>query len=216
MAQPTEEQIAQLFAVHNSPERRQTLLARQYGFDSTRTWVDDNGYRLSDRVWRSRLAVRRQIDQILRDAIANGTDALEITDILEQFLDPEFAPVRNAAGKLIRNQAKGIVTEWPGRSGFGSFAARRLARTEITRALGMSTIETARRTPFATGIIWRVSGRHPKPDECDDNADRSPFKVNEVPRYPAHPQCLCTISIDTEPDTDKIVESLRQQYGLDQ
>src|SRR5690349_21090760 len=167
MALPTPEQIQQLFDIHNSPERRRELLMRSYGFDSTSTWRDSRGYVLSDRIWRARRAVRDQIDAVLRDAIARGTDALEVADILEQYLNPELAPVRNALGRLIRNQKPVIVTRSPGRGGMGSFSARRLARTEITRAHGMATIETAKRTPFATGIRWRTSGSHPRSDECD-------------------------------------------------
>jgi hypothetical protein len=34
---PTPEQIAELFAIHNSPERRRELLLRSYGFDDSRT-----------------------------------------------------------------------------------------------------------------------------------------------------------------------------------
>src|SRR5690242_8163419 len=120
------ELIDQLWQIHNSPERRAALLLNAYGFDTTRSWVDENGYRLSDRVWRARRAIRDQIDRVLREAIANGTDALEVAEILEQFLDPELSPVRNALGRLIRNQRKGIVTKAPGRSGYGSYAARRL------------------------------------------------------------------------------------------
>lgn len=221
MADVSKEQIAQLFAVHNGPERKQTLLARSYGFDTTRTWVSDDGYRLSDRVWRSRQAVRTQIDDILRQALAEGTDALEVADVLEQYLNPSLAPIRNADGKLIRNQARSVVTSAPGRGGMGSFSARRLARTEITRALGQSTIETAKRTPFAVGVRWSLSNRHPKGDECNDNAEHSSpglprgvYTTNDVPRYPSHPMCLCFLSTETDPDTDKVVASLRDKYGL--
>lgn len=214
MPGPTEEQIAQLFAIHNSSERRQELALRAYGFDDTRSWVDPNGYRLSDRIWRARAAVRDQIDRVLREAIANGTDALEVADVLEQFLNPELAPLRNANGRLIRDQKPVIVTRSPGRGGMGSFSARRLARTEITRAHGMATIETARRTPFAAGIRWHTSGSHPRSDECDRNAAGSPYEPDEVPQYPAHPTCLCHLTIDTEPDIDKVLSQLREQYDL--
>lgn len=221
MADPTPEQIVQLFAIHNGEERRRENLMRSYGFDTTRSWVSPDGYRLSDRIWRARRAVRDQIDLILRQAIANGTDALEVADILEQYLNPQLAPVRNALGRLIRKQKPMIVTRAPGRGGMGSFSARRLARTEITRAHGVATIEAAKRTPFAVGVKWSLSGRHPKSDPCDENARRDAYKLGagvyppeQVPAYPNHPMCLCTLSTATESDVDAVVDRLREQYGL--
>lgn len=221
MSPPTPEQIQQLWDIHNSPERRQFLLMQSYGFDSTSTWRDSRGYVLSDRIWRARRAVRDQIDQILRQALANGTDALEVAKVLEQYLNPDHAPIRDVFGRLIRNQKKSIVTRAPGRGGMGSFPARRLARTEITRAHGIATIEAAKRTPFATGVKWNLSGRHPKSDPCDENARRDEYKLGagvyppeKVPQYPNHPMCLCTLSTVTENDVDAVVDRLREQYGF--
>jgi hypothetical protein len=218
---PTEEEIGQLFDLHNSPQRRQELLWRSYGFDPSRQWVGEGGYSLSDNVWRARKNVRTQIDDMIRQAIANGTDPLELADMVEQFLDPSLTPVRNANGKLIRNQRKGIVTAAPGRGGMGSFSARRLARTEITRAHGQATIEVAKRTPFAKGVKWSISGSHPKDDPCDINATQNNhnlgpgvYPTDQVPRYPHHPMCLCVLSTVTPDDIDGVVNSLRDQYEL--
>ncbi len=220
MPEPTREQIDQLWEIHNSPERKRELLMRSYGFDDTRSWVDPNGYRLSDRLWRSRKAVRDQIDQVLRNAIANGTDALDVADILEQFLNPDYAPVRNALGRLIRNQIKGIVTRAPGRSGYGSFFARRIARTEISRAHAEATRLAALRNPFAQGIRWTLSGSHPREDECSELANRDiglgrgVYEPENAPRMPQHPQCLCHWQTVVSDDVDSIVDDLKLKYGL--
>ena len=79
---PTEEEIGQLFDLHNSPQRRQELLWRSYGFDPSRQWVGEGGYSLSDNVWRARKNVRTQIDDMIRQAIAKGTDPLELADMV--------------------------------------------------------------------------------------------------------------------------------------
>lgn len=220
MAKPTKAQVKELFDVHFSPTVVSERLQRSYGFDDTRRWIDENGHRLSDRVWQQRLLVRDQIDQVLRLAIASGEDALLTAKKLEQFFDPAFAPIRTERGRLVRNQRRAIVTEAPGRGGSGSFAARRLARTEITRAHGAATIWAAQRTPFAVGVKWSLSGRHPKSDECDINASRDNglgrgvYLPKEAPRYPAHPMCLCTLSIETVKDDKAIIEELRRKYTL--
>jgi hypothetical protein len=222
MTAPTKEEIKELWAVHTGPEATAERERRANAFDDTRSWVDPNGYRLSDRVWRQRAEIRSQIDAVLREAIRTGEDALLTAKKLEQYLDPKYAPVRTEKGRLKRNQARSIVTTAPGRGGSGSFPARRLARTEITRAHGQATIWTAERTPFAKGVKWNLSGRHPKADECDRNASqdsglgRGVYKTSEVPRYPSHPQDLCSLSVSVEEDTDKIVKQLREQYGLDE
>jgi hypothetical protein len=218
---PSEAEIRQLFEVHNSAQRRSELLQRSYGFDDLRTWIDPAGHKLSDRIWNARRDVYDQIDTILRRAIADGTDALEVARILEAYLNPEYAPVRNERGRLIRNQRPGIVTRAPGRSGMGSFSARRLARTEISRAHGAATIWSAERTPFAVGVRWSISGRHPKKDPCDVNARRDSglgagvYEPKNVPRYPNHPMCLCHLSTVVPDDTEAVVAQLRDKYGLD-
>lgn len=217
---PTPEEISQLWSLHNSTERAKENLLRSYGFDTTRSWVDPNGYVLSDRLWRARQDVRDQIDEVLRKAIANGTDALEVADILEQFLDPEYAPVRNAGGRLVRNQARGIVTRAPGRSGYGSFRARLLARTEISRAHAKATELATIRNPFSKGIRWTLSNRHGKPDECTANANRDEgmgrgvYDPSSPPRMPSHPACLCHWQPVVTDDVDQVVADLRTKYGL--
>lgn len=228
MAKPTKAQVKELFDIHMGPIVQSERLQRSYGFDNTRSWIDPNGYRLSDRVWRQRLAIRHQIDQILRQAIADGTDALVVADALEAYLLPGLKPVRGVAGDLLPGQARRIVTSMPNirevldstRPFMGSYPARRLARTEITRAHGAATIWAAERTPFAVGVKWSLSGRHPKSDPCDQKASRNEglgpgvYPPKNVPRYPEHPQCLCNLSTVTVKDDKAIVDQLRAKYGL--
>ena len=208
MAAPTEEQVKELFRIHEQfaePERKRRALA----FDDTRSWVDENGYRLSDRVWQCRQSVRKQIDQVLQHAIATGEDALQTAKVLEQYLAPGE---RNA-----------VKTYWPGRGGMGSYPARRLARTEVTRAHGQATLLAAAANPFVRGVRWNLSQRHPEPDECDDHASANVaglgvgvYPPDRVPRYPSHPQDLCFLTPETVEDETAVVDELRRRYGLDE
>lgn len=159
-------------------------------------WVDQNGRTLSQRVWLAGEGVRQQIDKRLRLAIVRGDDPIQVARELEQYLSPSWAPKRNEKGRLEADQPKRIVTRTP-RSGAGSYPARRLARTEITRAFGQASIEAARLNPFVRGVKWSLSGVHKDSDQCDDNARRSSrglprgvYLVDDVPRYPNHPQCF--------------------------
>lgn len=149
-------------------------------FDDARTWVDPSGYRLSDRIWNARETDRRAIDGVLRQMIANGTDSIEAAKQVEAYLLP-----------TARN-----TTVTP-RGGRGMYSARRLTRTEMTRAYGAATIRSADANPFVQGVRWNLSGSHPEADVCDPNAGEDQFGLGEgvyppdqVPRYPAHPHCF--------------------------
>jgi len=195
---------------------------RATAFDDTRSWVDPNGYRLSDRVWLARQSARQAIDRTLVNAVVSGEDPLVTARKLEQWLSPSWAPRRDETGRLVAQQPKRIVTATPGRAGSGSYAARRLARTEITRAHGLSTIETAKRNPFTRGVRWMLSAGHKEADTCnryaehDEGLGRGVFSPRDVPSYPQHPHELCTLAPVQVEDTRAVVQSLRSAFGLDQ
>lgn len=180
--------------------RREIALA----YDDARTWVDPSGRRLSDRLWRVRQSVRAGIDAEIRTAILRGTDALQLAKQLNHYLTPVGAQPRTKA---------------PGRGGQGSYAARRLARTEITRALGQATLTAAAANPMVDGIRWRLSASHPKQDVCDDHAGhdegmgKGVWPKRRVPRFPPHPYCLCVL-LQVTPSRDEALARIRAQYGL--
>ena len=220
MSIPTAADIRLLFAMHTSPEIQAERLARSAGLDDTRSWVDPAGRRLSDRVWRQRRDLRRRIDETLRLAIAQGTDALVVAKDLEGLLLPALRPLRAGDGRIVAGQARRIVTTAPGRGGSGSFSARRLARTEITRAHGEALQFAARSNPFALGVRWALSGSHPRIDPCNVHAERDSgmgpgvYPVGDVPRYPEHPMCKCILSQVQTDDVNLVVDQLRTQYDL--
>lgn len=176
--------------------------ARTPTLDPTRSWVDPNGHRLSDRIWQSGREVRARIDAVLDYGIRSGASAADIATALEDFLTAEgkFKRVleRQPDGTM-QTVRKPITTRTPyGTSGLAN--PRRLARTEVTRAYGSATIEAGRSNPFVTGIRWRLSAAHPESDVCDERAAADPhglgagiYRAGEVPTYPDHPQCLCTL-----------------------
>jgi hypothetical protein len=229
---PTPEEVRELFRVHYSPQAKAERERRALALDTTRTWVDPNGYRLSDRLWFARQDIRNQVDDVIRTAIREGTDALVVARVLESYLLPENRPLRSPAGRLIRNQAASVVTAFPDARNLlasktpskGSYPARRLMRTEITRAHGQAAIWAAERNPLNRGVKWALSGAHPKTDICDQHAhaDRHNlgpgiYPPRSVPRYPSHPHDLCVLSPYSERDPAKRRENilaLRREMGL--
>lgn len=229
MPSPTPEQIKELFDIHRGPEAVSERLQRAYGLEESRQWRDSRGYTLSDRVWRANQETRRHIDDLLRRAVASGEDALVVADALDVYLRPALQPLRDVAGDLLAGQRRRIVTSAPNvrrvlgslRPFAGSFPARRLARTEITRAHGLGTVFASDRNPFSQGVKWLLSARHAEPDECDRAASRDVglgpglYPKGDAPPYPLHPHELCVLSSHSTRDAAAVVEELRRAYGLD-
>jgi hypothetical protein len=201
----------------NGPATIRQRAIRAGYFDPNRRWVDPDGYRLSDRVWRGGREVRREIDRILQDGIRNGTSAVDLADNLERYLNPDKAPLSyRQDGRIVRKN----TTRTPyGKS--GSSYARALARTEISRAHGMAVIESAKVTPGVRGVQWRLSGSHPEPDACDDNASRDRYGLGagvyppeNVPRYPNHPNDICAL-LPVAASRADVLDELVKEYGLE-
>lgn len=173
-------------------------------YSPAHTWVDPNGYRLSDRIWRAGFDARVRLDAMLRDAIEQGTGALELSKQLEQFLLPE---------------AKGLTTTRP----YGkraNYHALRLARTEISRAHSYATYAAGLGNPYVTGMDWALSIMHPKFDVCDRLATigmngerlRDPYPITSNPPIvvqSSHPQCICTNRLASGISTQQLVDYFR-------
>lgn len=170
-------------------------------YDPTHKWVDKNGYRLSDRIWRTDFETRQRLDAMLDDSISNGTAALTISRQAEQFMLPGRAALRT-------NKPYGKDASYRGMV---------LGRTEVTRAHGEITTKSAQLNPFVSGVDWVLSGSHPEDDICDElatvdaNGTRlaDPYPVDEVPPYPAHPQDLCNLQQVVTADMSSVVDELR-------
>ena len=169
-------------------------------YDPFHRFVDPNGYRLSDRVWRNAIDVRSRIDRMLDYHIGNGTAAVDIAEELEGFL---------TTGSKLTKTTTPYGTK-------GSYAARRLARTEISAAAGRATINASIANPFVTGVKWALSASHAKPDICDENAAGGPlgdgiYIPEAVPPYPAHSHCFCNLQPVAVGSTTDLALQLRDE-----
>lgn len=177
MSQATEDPFAAARAeVAELEVFRPNVLAK---YEAPHTWVDPNGYRLSDRVWNTSAHARQQIDMFLEAGIREGKGALQMSRELERFLRPDRVNLKTSAPY--------------GRT--ASYDAMRLARTEITRAHTEAQRVAGAMNPFVQGLQWVLSPSHPKPDICDEYARGGPngdgiYSLETVPSVP-HPACLC-------------------------
>lgn len=171
-------------------------------YDPLHLWVDPNGYRLSDRIWRTDNDMRARLDAMLAEQIRNGNSAFNISKKAEQFMLPGRAALR---------------TDKP----YGKDASYRgmvLGRTEITRAHGEATLISGQLNPYVTGTDWVLSGSHPKMDICDQlatvdasgNRRKDPYPIGSFPAYPSHPQELCNLQNTVTKTPEQVTEELRR------
>jgi hypothetical protein len=138
---------------------------------------------LSERVYRNGKRSVASVESIINQGLLSGRSASEIARMVRSFINPR------TPGGL-------------------SYAAMRLARTELNNAFHETSIRMAKDDPFVSRMKWNLSGSHPKPDICNQLAGKvnksgwepGEYSVDQVPRKP-HPQCLCfttTVPISEE------------------
>lgn len=124
-------------------------------------------------------------------------------------------------GKSARELAKdvsGMIN--PATPGGVSYAAMRLARTELNNAFHHAQKGIRANDPFVQGMKWNLSGSHPKPDECNQYAEGVHFKggdpgvyqPTEVPNKP-HPHCFCYLTSVTVGEDEFIANFLNGNYN---
>lgn len=172
-------------------------------YESPHTWVDPNGYTLNDRIWRAGVSTRLKMDGLLTDSIRQGKGSREISGQLERFLLPDRANLRTSKPYGVN----------------ASFDGMRLARTEIARAHGTSTMAASEANPWVDGIDWALSPSHHIEDECNDLATidaagsriADPYHIGEVPPYPPHPQDMCSLRAAVITPVRDVIALLRGQ-----
>lgn len=193
MSAARRDHLSQAYKIVYGPHVDKQRLLNAKLFEPQRTWVDARGHRLSNRIWKQGEAYRTAIDRTIQKGIRQGWSADRMAMELRQYVKPGYAPVKyTKSGRVYRVGN----TYRPN----AASAARRLARTEITRVHGQATIERSRDVPGVKGMRWRLSLQHPKADNCDTNATSDSYELGEgvypldnVPTYPDHPNCMCTL-----------------------
>lgn len=152
-----------------------------------------NGYTLSERIYKNGAIGVQRASAVVERGLLLQKSAREIARDVRQHFDPNV----------------------PGGS---SYAARRLARTEINNAHHETTIRQSELRPWVLGYQWNLSSSHPRPDPCDtlanddhDNLGPGVFKKGNAPSRP-HPQCLCYLTHIQEPTEEFLAKALNGDY----
>lgn len=149
--------------------RAQQIAQAERGVDAMMMRVLKTRQPLSKRVYYTQNLSKGWVDRIVNVGIARGAPAREIAKQVESSIKP------NVPGGV-------------------SYAAMRLARTEIGNAFHAQSIADAQANPLVDNVRWHLSGRHvPDPgDLCEEYAAHGVYPVTLVPNRP-HPNCRCYI-----------------------
>lgn len=137
---------------------------------------------LSARVYQNAALASGEVQATIRAGLISGLSAKELARNVYQFISPTTP-------------------------GGASYAAERLARTEINNAFHEQQKKGAER-PGVKAAIWNLSGSHKTPDQCNvyagqdvDNLGPGHYKSGNIPDRP-HPNCLCYLTYDTLNNAD--------------
>lgn len=132
---------------------------------------------LSKRVYKTQALANGWVTRAVEAALAGGSSAEDLSRRVRSMISPK---------------TPGGVT----------YAARRLARTEINNVFHAQTVTDNEGKPWNTGMKWRISKSHVIPDECDEYSKQENgmgpgvFPLHQVPAKP-HPQCFCYVTPET-------------------
>jgi hypothetical protein len=145
------------------------LQTARHGISAMVTRMTKSELPLSKRVYRSSAFATGQLDKTINSHMARGSSARDLAKDVR---------------KLIRPDTPGGV----------SYAAMRLARTEINNAFHAMTIQAAQKFPWVEEVEWHLSKTHSENpgDLCEVYAHQRYFPKDYVPMKP-HPQCMCYV-----------------------
>lgn len=129
---------------------------------------------LSERVYRQRALHEGKVEDLIREGIISNLSAKELASTVYKYVSPTTP-------------------------GGASYAAMRLARTEVNNAFHERQLEGASR-PGVRAVQWNLSGSHVVPDLCNKYAahgGNGHYAPGNVPDKP-HPQCFCYLTYITQ------------------
>jgi hypothetical protein len=151
----------------------------------------NNGFSVSDNIWRTSKQAKTQLKFYLESGVAHGRSAATISRDIRQLLkDPDtlFRRVRDKDGNLVPSQPMKDFHPGQGKYRSAYKNALRLSATETNMAYRSSEHERWQGLDFVTGIEIKLSSAHPREDICDFMKGHYPkdFKFTGW-----HPFCMC-------------------------
>lgn len=173
-----------------------------------RSFVDENGLQLSDKLWRLDLNATRKVTDAVQQAVIRGYGA---SQAVQEFLGrgetvpPELLSKMRAAHAptVAKAAGAGLLAD----EGNAYAHAQRVFRTEINRAHGNAYQAAAAQVTGIVGTKFNLSPQHPRRDICDMYASANLYGLGPgvYPHgkspWPAHPN---TLSFETVVFEDEV------------
>ncbi|QLF84496.1 capsid maturation protease [Microbacterium phage Rie18] len=139
------------------------------GLEAALKRIEGTSYhKLSDQVYATTKLATGWVDDAINRALISGWDAKRLA--------------KEVVGSINPNVPGGV-----------SYAANRLARTEINNAFHAASWDRMMKSPIVEMVDWNLSSSHPEGDICDSLKADGPYEKNKVPSKP-HPNCYCFIT----------------------
>lgn len=159
--------------------------------------IYEGGWNLSSAIWSDNEQTLHDIYQIVAQGRAMNMSAYEVSEMLEQYVNPNKAKQWNLTMSDGRRIYKRSV----------DYNAQRLTRTLTQHAYQQGVIQCAKDNPFIQMIIWRANGSR----TCELCLDRDgkEYRWDEVPMD--HPNGMCTM--EPKVDMDKTIDQLANWFN---
>ncbi|KOS64635.1 hypothetical protein FJQ98_14150 [Lysinibacillus agricola] len=164
------------------------------------------GLKLSERIWGHSKRINNILGTLAKDGIQIGEHPIEIAKRMQQYVNKGASTLVSEYPNMMERIGHMVPDDL-------SYEALRLARTEIMGAYGISSKMSAENLPSAKGMKWSTSNSNTACKKCQENASNDNgmgagiYRFDELPDYPAHPNCMCQLTPELE-DTDSFVDRL--------
>lgn len=171
--------------------------------DTAAEYLYGDGLNLSDRIWNLDNETRNQMNQIILQAVTNGTSAWDLAKEMEALLGANQDCPRWTSTRLYKTSKKDIaagdlrgLVSGDACDGQGvAYNALRLARTELQKIHALATDKVLMNSPWVEQEQVNLSKGHAEQDICDQIISEGEkgegiYPVGTI-NLPLHPNCLC-------------------------
>jgi len=172
--------------------------------------VYQDGYKLSERIWKAGQDYKTKINSVITEGLAQGRSTIQIAKDVQKYTADGKIALANRYGPNLTRGTKEFLRRIGDKVDYRSL---RLVRSVLYDGLQEATAEQGRSNPGTNGWYdWVLeSGRQHWKCDCPDIASNSPYKYERIPAYP-HPNCRCDIRPQLR-DVNKFNADLKKWVG---
>lgn len=185
--------------------------------------VYNENWSLSTAIWGNDKKTISQIEYIISQGTAKGTDSYQIAKALEKYVNPNVAKKnrkivfqqykRDSSGNIIKDENGNPIPVGRKKTfyfGDVDYNASRLVRTMINHAYQQSFETVHEFDPFVTKYKWISAGQHGRTCQLCLDRDGRLFEKDELPMD--HPNGMCVFEPYTPYTSREVTEKIIKWY----